>query len=364
MTARRDRAVYLMGYHSQTILPGIDVLLGEWGGVESHTELLKGIAPLKASLRRLFPNQEAEEMNESLDNIYDTFKSLRKGDYKDEHEAREKYERIEDSFEEIDAKIKAYSEGKLDGGRFMFYRIGRTIGGWDMDLDIPQLSEDQLSNLTGFMRSVGASKVANRTIEVNEHIGEEPMIASSEIYGLHVRMMNFLDSGIVRQNINNESESTSGLTGLPDLSQFESDAVFLLEDESRPLSISFLDIDNLKRLNSEIGHDAADEVIKELSDLLVSEFSGRDDVYHRSGDEFLATMPNTTLKESELFLDRVIQKVERYEFSTSEGTVNATISAGVSTYPDQAEDLDKLRKLANEAMHNSKDKGKSQVSLA
>src|SRR5207244_7839109 len=72
----------------------------------------------------------------------------------------------------------------------------------------------------------------------------------------------------------------------------------------QPLSLILLDLDGFKAINVRWGHDAGDEVLKQVVQLLASQ-SRRDSVVARyGGDEFVALLPGTTKAAAVRFAER------------------------------------------------------------
>lgn len=77
----------------------------------------------------------------------------------------------------------------------------------------------------------------------------------------------------------------------------------------RPLSLAMIDVDRMKTINDEWGHPMGDEVLKTVGELLRETRCG--DVAARyGGDEFLLLMPDTTVQQAELAVQRVRERVD------------------------------------------------------
>ena len=147
----------------------------------------------------------------------------------------------------------------------------------------------------------------------------------------------------------------SALTGLRDLAQLDVDLPLILT-EGAPTALIFADMDNLKALNEAIGHDRADLVIKELAVALETGSQHRATVYHRSGDEFLLVLSNSTAEEAATFMSRLIDKIAKSSFQGLDAG-KITVSAGVAMAGDEAN----LKSRANEALYAAKQQGKARA---
>lgn len=93
---------------------------------------------------------------------------------------------------------------------------------------------------------------------------------------------------LVREKLLNEWSYLDSLTGLLNRRAFDRDAERIPPDE--PVSVAFFDLNGLKKVNDEQGHNAGDRYLIGFSELLTRHFS-RERVYRISGDEFVVIAP-------------------------------------------------------------------------
>lgn len=158
-----------------------------------------------------------------------------------------------------------------------------------------------------------------------------------------------------------ETQEVSSLTGLPTLSEFTRDLTASLEKRRDFLSLVFVDVDNLKALNSKIGHDRADGVLRTVAGLLSSTILRRGTVYHRSGDEFLAIFENHSAAETSMLMSRVCERVAMHDFGQGLTPGEVTVSAGVVEHEIHGRGANVLREAAIRANQMAKAAGKNQV---
>jgi diguanylate cyclase (GGDEF)-like protein len=157
------------------------------------------------------------------------------------------------------------------------------------------------------------------------------------------------------------TDSTSGLpnfrAAMHKLEQVLANAK--LSDES--FSILLIDGDNLRFYNN-ISYAAGDEVIRKMSELLMSRLRPGDFIARwRSGDEFIAILPGTPKVGAQVVGNRfrlsIKEASEAWEFPYS-------ISIGIAVYPNHGTNLNALIDRAEAAMKQAKDQGKDQVVVA
>jgi len=130
-----------------------------------------------------------------------------------------------------------------------------------------------------------------------------------------------------------------------------------------PLTIALFDIDRFKSINDTHGHDVGDQVIRHVVHSCKI-YLGDDDVFGRyGGEEFALCMPGRTLEDAYLLLERVRRELASGPVSTGAGPVSVTASFGlVEARPGRP--LNRLTKLADEALYRAKQSGRNNVQLA
>lgn len=125
-----------------------------------------------------------------------------------------------------------------------------------------------------------------------------------------------------------------------------------------PLSICFVDMDNLKRINDNCGHKIGDEAILSLLNLLKEVVRGEDNICRIGGDEFLIIFNNCHIEEAESIWFRILEKIEA--FNQEMGRFNLSVSHGLVELDLAApESLDKFIENADNEMYKEKRRKKS-----
>lgn len=127
----------------------------------------------------------------------------------------------------------------------------------------------------------------------------------------------------------------------------------LKEDVYGKFSMVMIDVDNFKKFNDTQGHQAGDELLKELAKLFTESLRDGDVVYRYGGEEFCMMLDGANKKEAVMVCERIRTMVELY--------ASVTISMGVSTFPNDAEIMEDLIAKADEAMYTAKETGKNKV---
>lgn len=152
------------------------------------------------------------------------------------------------------------------------------------------------------------------------------------------------------------------LTGLPNRIMAQNNFEEIYQQAKRHqqlLGIIFIDLDNLKPINDSLGHQAGDQILKEVALRLLSYTKSVDYVCRYGGDEFIVFMPNIASEDDASTASlEILQLVsENYLYRNIE--IFCTCSIGIALAPQDGEDLDTLIKKADIAMYHSKDSGRN-----
>jgi len=134
--------------------------------------------------------------------------------------------------------------------------------------------------------------------------------------------------------------------------------------ESRSsLSLVMFDIDNFKNYNDSMGHQMGDQILREVARILKTTCDGKGSVARYGGEEFTVILPNLGKNTAQETAENLRKAIEGYPFKGQEvqPTKNLTISAGLSTYPEDALDKERLIYLADMALYEAKRTGKNKV---
>lgn len=133
-------------------------------------------------------------------------------------------------------------------------------------------------------------------------------------------------------------------------------------------SVLMIDIDHFKRVNDTYGHLVGDVVIRKVADVLRNSLRVGIDLPARyGGEEMVVLLPNTPLAGATLVAERIrIAIAELYieELASTRTLPHITISAGVSSYPEQGDDYKPLLEAADQALYRAKAGGRNRVCSA
>ena len=156
--------------------------------------------------------------------------------------------------------------------------------------------------------------------------------------------------------------ATDGLTKIANRRTFEATLereVARATRSAEHVSLVMVDIDHFKALNDTHGHQAGDEVLRNVAAALSCECRDFDTPARYGGEEFAIILPGCGPDEARDIAERL-----RGSVSAAPSIVPITASAGVATYPSHAGDADTLVRAADEALYRSKHAGRNRTSVS
>lgn len=162
---------------------------------------------------------------------------------------------------------------------------------------------------------------------------------------------------------------TDGLTGLYNHRYFHERLVLEGERAQRtaqPVSLLMIDVDYFKAYNDAHGHPAGDELLRQLSRVLLQGRRANDVVARYGGEEFCILLVDTPKHTAAALAERIRAQIvaEPFAFEATQPLRDVTVSIGVATLPDDASTADSLVSIADSALYSAKRSGRNRVELA
>ena len=132
--------------------------------------------------------------------------------------------------------------------------------------------------------------------------------------------------------------------------------------EDWPLSVMFMDIDNLKDINDKYGHSIGDYALKEVGIAIKSCVRNEMDWAARyGGDEFIICLNNANYKEVEMIADRIRDSISKISVPTDGEEIHLTVSIGIHTMKDSKLTAEELIREADRKMYEAKKASKADL---
>lgn len=132
------------------------------------------------------------------------------------------------------------------------------------------------------------------------------------------------------------------------------------------LGLLMLDIDFFKKVNDTYGHQAGDEVLRSIAQLMQESLRTHDRAVRYGGEEFIIILPKTTGKGAATFAERLRLRIASAllwikDMSGQDLQMHITVSIGTAIYPGDGMTADHLIASADKAMYAAKHSGRNCV---
>ncbi|MDE0796687.1 MAG: PleD family two-component system response regulator [Alphaproteobacteria bacterium] len=162
---------------------------------------------------------------------------------------------------------------------------------------------------------------------------------------------------------------TDSLTGLYNRRYLETYFEELSSDlrgGGKPTSLLIMDVDHFKAVNDDYGHAAGDEVLRGLTQRVLSGIRGFDTAIRLGGEEFVMLMPNVDGGSAVIAANRLREMIDvtPFEIDDKGQTLKVTMSIGVATGAADEIALNDLLERADQALYTAKNGGPNRVEVA
>ena len=152
------------------------------------------------------------------------------------------------------------------------------------------------------------------------------------------------------------------LTGLPNRTVLLERLELMISGAKRSkqlCGVLFVDLDNFKPVNDNLGHKVGDLLLKQVTKRLQQCIRDTDLLARIGGDEFVALISASHIDEIDDIAKRIISQVQN-EFDVSTHSISVSASIGIAVYPADGISSEVLLQHADEAMYLAKSTGRNQ----
>ena len=258
------------------------------------------------------------------------------------------------------------------------YTLGKEGGEWVVEnpkvLNVSEIKKD--SRFTHLEDKIDYASVLAVPLIVGARVIGVLMCASEKRRDFSRDDVNFLSTlgfqaaiAIENARLYQETQEltvTDSLTGLYNIRRFNeqiAQEIMRAERYERSVSLLFIDVDNFKQYNDANGHISGDIVLHKIASVLKKSSRAADQVYRYGGEEFCVIIPETTKGYALTIAGRLRTLIEETQFDGEEKqpTGKITVSIGVASYPNDAQDAETLVDRADKAMYEAKRAGRNKV---
>jgi diguanylate cyclase (GGDEF)-like protein/PAS domain S-box-containing protein len=160
--------------------------------------------------------------------------------------------------------------------------------------------------------------------------------------------------------------SHDALTGLVNRREFERRLTELIDTargQGRDHALLFMDLDNFKAVNDTCGHTAGDELLRQLTSLMLSRMRGSDTLARLGGDEFGALLESCPFDQALRIANAMRETVREFRFVWEGKTFNVGVSIGLVPINAESGNLNRVLSLADACCYEAKNKGRDRVQV-
>ena len=157
------------------------------------------------------------------------------------------------------------------------------------------------------------------------------------------------------------------LTGLINRREFEcrvDRSIQQARAQAATHALLYLDLDQFKVVNDTCGHAAGDELLQQLSKILLGFVRKRDTLSRLGGDEFGMLLENCPLDKAIEIANKLLKAIDAFHFTWSDNTFTLGISIGVVPIDRSTADIGSTMSAADSACYIAKESGRNQVQIA
>ncbi len=129
------------------------------------------------------------------------------------------------------------------------------------------------------------------------------------------------------------------------------------------VTLIFFDLDNFKSINDEYGHLTGDETLRQAGRILLDSKRKEDLGCRYGGDEFIVLLPETDKAMGALVAKKLHKQLNNLSFHYREKHITTQCSAGLASFPEDAQNGETLLDCADKALYKAKCQGRNRLVL-
>jgi diguanylate cyclase (GGDEF)-like protein len=133
--------------------------------------------------------------------------------------------------------------------------------------------------------------------------------------------------------------------------------------ENKPFSVVYIDLDHFKQINDEYGHQAGDDVLVMVADIIGGYLRDSDVCARLGGEEFCALLPDTDRDGAQQLAENIREQIEKTVHLSGSDKLNVTASFGLAQLLPTDHSLADIQKRADQALYAAKKGGRNKVDI-
>ncbi|HJQ53663.1 MAG TPA: diguanylate cyclase [Gemmatimonadaceae bacterium] len=153
------------------------------------------------------------------------------------------------------------------------------------------------------------------------------------------------------------TDSLTGLSNHRSLMNRLDFEVARFKKDKRGFSVLVGDVDHFKQYNDAFGHPAGDEVLQRIAEIMRDSTRKNDCCARYGGEEFVIVLPDTAIADALDTAEHIRARVAAKKFNGRK----MTLSIGVASFPEDADDAEAIIAVADEALYQAKREGRDRT---
>jgi len=173
----------------------------------------------------------------------------------------------------------------------------------------------------------------------------------------------YLQKEFEQIGIEADTDRLTGLANRRKMDEFLEAMIIIFSEDKKPFSIIIVDVDFFKHYNDTHGHQLGDVVLTSVASILKKGVRRGDLVSRYGGDEFVIILPNCSKSDAIKIGNKLRKSIanEKIQFQDQQPLGNLTCTFGVSNFPHDANNKEKLLKKADKFLYKGKSDGRNKL---
>jgi diguanylate cyclase (GGDEF)-like protein/PAS domain S-box-containing protein len=210
-----------------------------------------------------------------------------------------------------------------------------------------------------------AEQITGYLVQINDIT--ERMRAEDELRRTHasLELTNLeLQQALAREKILAHTDSLTGIFNRRYFFELAAHEFEVAKRYGSSLALIMFDIDHFKAVNDHFGHQAGDEILRQVAQIVRQQLRVVDLLARYGGEEFTVLLPSSSAEEAAVVAERFRAEIAAFQMTTERGAVSVTVSIGITENTASLSSLDQLISQADQAMYAAKQTGRDRIVIA
>jgi len=226
-----------------------------------------------------------------------------------------------------------------------------------VDLINPHIENNKLEHQIGFFKK---SQVEQIIVEWSSNL---ILDKNKQPQGIVFTVKDVTDAHHLKDQLTHQA-THDALTGLINRIEFDrrlDNCLSSLHKQHIKHGLIYIDLDQFKIVNDTCGHQAGDQLLRQLSSLITSKIRGRDTLARLGGDEFAVLLENCPPNVIRKVAEELLTIIQDYRFSWEDKVFDVGASIGIAIFSSSNDQDNDPLSAADTACYRAKENGRNQI---